>query len=114
VTRLSGQVDAVADQRDAISKLEGYPKAPTFIGSAIRNVVPQTYSEGALGWTAHLCPLVESEDGTTATLSVPDDAAMRLQGRSTTVSGRIVTVDLASADAPTEPTGDAAVAVRER
>lgn len=98
--RLSGTRAAVTDQRDAIDKLEGYPRAPTFVGSAIRHLVPATWNgagDTPLGWTKHLCSLEESADRTTATLDVPDDVATRRQGQQADVGGRTVTVDLRAA-----------------
>jgi hypothetical protein len=99
----------VQDQRDTIDKLEGLPRHPTFVGSAIRHLVPAAWDgtgNTPLGWTKHLCSLTESEDGAAATLDVPNDVAGRQQGKSATVNGRTVTVDLrAAADVPDPPRG---------
>ncbi len=112
--RLSGPTATVTDQRDAISKLEGYPKAPTFIGSAIKHLVPATWDGTGptpLGWTKHLCAMSEDVDANgnplgTAKLDVPTPVAARQQGKSTTVNGRTVTVDLrGAADLPDQAQG---------
>lgn len=95
--RLTGSRALVTDQRDAIDKLEGMPLAPSFVGSAIRYLVPATYSAGALGWTEHMCGLIVSNDGLTATLDVANDIAERHQGKAVNLDGRIVTVNLLGA-----------------
>lgn len=104
--RLSGPTAAVTDQRDAISKLEGYPKAPVFIGAAIRHLVPSQWDgtgETPLGWTKHLCSMTEDVDADgnklgTAKLDVPADVAAKHQGKEATLDGgRKVTVDLRTA-----------------
>lgn len=103
--RLSGARLAVQDQRDAIDRLEGLPRHPTFVGAAIGHLVPATWDgtgDTPLGWTKHLCSMIEDVDANgvplgTAKLDVPDAVAARQQGRSTVVNGRTVTVDLRGA-----------------
>lgn len=92
--RLTGPRNLLRDQRDAIDRLEGMPRPPTFIGGGIRRLIPDVFTPGAPGWTAHVCLLDED----TLTLDIPEEIAPLHQGKSVDVGGgRMVTVDLRGA-----------------
>lgn len=111
--RVAGTKAALEEQRDAISKLEGFPKPPSFVGKAMTHLVPKAYAPGAVGWTGHLVAVEKEmnpvdvvvggevievrqveEPGDTYIIEIDDVVAARLDGARTSVKNKDVTVNL--------------------
>jgi hypothetical protein len=107
---LTGPTPEITDQRDAFDALEGYPRKAEHIGAALAPFVPDEYSPGAIGWTAHAFNVNELTDDETGELTgqaviyVPDDLAAEHDGKTVELpDGRFVTIDLSGAiDVQTE------------
>lgn len=95
--RLTGPLQEVTDQRDALDFLEGLPAPPEHIGDEIAHLVPPEYYPGAFGWTAHVSEVADLEDGTgfidleQELIDAHDGAVVDLG------DGRVVTIDLSAA-----------------
>lgn len=103
--QLTGPTATVTDQRDAFDVLEGLPRKSEHIGEALLPFVPDTYHEGAIGWTGHAFAVNELADEETgeptgeAVIYVPDElAAEHPDGTVVELpDGRLVTIDLSGA-----------------
>lgn len=95
--RLTVSLQTIADQRDALDRLEGYPKPPAFVGGALEELIPDEWYPGAPGWTEHLCDVQISEDGKSAWIDVPDAIVAQHDGASVDLDGRTVIVDFSAA-----------------
>ena len=103
--QLTGPTPAITDQRDAFDVLEGLPAKAANIGAALLPFVPDTYSEGAIGWIGHCFNVNELFDEETgeptgeAVIYVPDElAAEHPDGTIVELpDGRFVTIDLSGA-----------------
>jgi hypothetical protein len=90
-----GTRSQLEEQVKALEQLEGYPKAPAFVGAVCASIVPKTFSPGAPGWSEKLAEIrdIDPADGGGAECVLPDDVVERHRGKSVTVNGRSVTID---------------------
>lgn len=108
--KIGGKQADLEEQRAALDIVEGFPKAPERVGAAIRHLVPNAFSPGALGWTETISRVVketnpvehrtsdgelvdvidEDEPGDTYVMIVPDDVAARRDGERVRVNAKEV------------------------
>lgn len=74
----------------ALERQEGYPKAPTFIGSACAGIVSRTVP--GIGWSTALTDVPESAGQ--VDVEIDDDVVDRHEGKTVNVDGTDITLDL--------------------
>jgi hypothetical protein len=84
----------VSDQVRALEVLEGYPVKPSFVGSALRGLVPESYAEGVLGWTDKMAEPVPIEGSDEVEVDLPDAVVAKHRGKSIDVKGKRVVVNI--------------------
>ena len=109
--KVAGTKSALESQRDALDKLEGYPKPPARVGKAIAHLVAKDLS---FGRTDHICGVMKDVDvvdivddegnvidteqdevpGDTFVIEVPDELVAKHNGKSVRVGDRDVSLDL--------------------
>jgi len=97
MTKYSDTLAKVAEQVAALEKLEGYPKAPSFVGAAC---LPFVQADPLFGYTTKLSDVVDTKDGK-ADCDLDPALFVRHAGKSVVVDGKTVVI----APLPTKPAG---------